>query len=122
MEYDGLQRECPPTGIKGDATRDITGDPDYTPRPNPGEVKLIHLTNDGLFLDRCELTDVLYELTGKQLVICQSGRMQNEICLAWPFSTFMGEVKAMSCRNPAVAAVTSRGRLRLTRPVGNEPI
>jgi hypothetical protein len=40
----------------------VPGDPDLVPRPNPGAVKIIRLTNDGEFVDRCEFTDALYEL------------------------------------------------------------
>ena len=41
---------------------DVPGDPDLTCRPKPGAVKVIRLANDGQFIDRCELTDALYEL------------------------------------------------------------
>jgi hypothetical protein len=37
-------------------------DPIRTPRPNSGVVKIIRLTNDGAFVNRCEFTDALYEL------------------------------------------------------------
>jgi pimeloyl-ACP methyl ester carboxylesterase len=46
------QNACTPTGI----------DPRSTPRPNPGAVKIISLTDQGLFVDRFQLTDGLYEL------------------------------------------------------------
>jgi pimeloyl-ACP methyl ester carboxylesterase len=59
---EGRQDECLPTGVKGDPENDVTGDPDHTDRPNPGAVRIIRLTNDGLFFNRCELTDALYEL------------------------------------------------------------
>lgn len=51
---DPSQDRCEPKSAESD--------PDHTPRPTPGEVKAIHLANDGQFLDRCELTDALYEL------------------------------------------------------------
>ena len=42
---------------------DVPGDPRLTARPNyNGKVLIIRLTNLGSFVDRCELTDVLYEL------------------------------------------------------------
>ena len=38
-------------------------DPSLTPeRPNTGAVKIIQLTNQGEFVDRCQFTDALYEL------------------------------------------------------------
>ena len=40
----------------------VPGDPDLISRPNPGAVKIIRLTNDGEFVDRCEFTDAMYEL------------------------------------------------------------
>ena len=51
---DPSQDRCEPKSAKSD--------PDHTLRPTPGDVKVIHLANDGQFLDRCELTDALYEL------------------------------------------------------------
>src|SRR5262245_21648638 len=59
---EGRQDECLPTGEEAKPEHDITGDPDYTPRPTPGAVRIIRLSNDGFFVNRCELTDALYEL------------------------------------------------------------
>jgi len=39
-----------------------TAKPNQTPRPTPGVVKDIRLTNAGAFVNRCEYSDVLYEL------------------------------------------------------------
>jgi pimeloyl-ACP methyl ester carboxylesterase len=41
--------------------RDVPGDPKLTTRPT-ASLKIIRVTNLGEFVDRCELTDVLYEL------------------------------------------------------------
>ena len=64
---EGRQDECLSTNVLGHGANVpdpelFTGDPDLTPRPNPGVVRIIRLTNDGFFVNRCELTDVLYEL------------------------------------------------------------
>ena len=40
----------------------VAGDPDLVMRPNPGRVVSIRLTRNGEFVDRCELTDALYEM------------------------------------------------------------
>ena len=53
-QADKYQNRCTKIGVPGD--------PDLIPRPNPGAVKIIRLTNDGQFVDRCQLTDALYEL------------------------------------------------------------
>jgi len=31
-------------------------------RPNRGETRIVELTNDGLFVNRCQITDALYEM------------------------------------------------------------
>ena len=31
-------------------------------RPNRGETRIFELTNDGLFVNRCQITDALYEM------------------------------------------------------------
>jgi hypothetical protein len=43
-------------------TRHDHTDPAYVPRPTSGSVKVIRLSNQGEFIDRCEFTDVLDEL------------------------------------------------------------
>ena len=56
------QNKCPP-GRKND--------PINTDRPNTGRVIKIELTNDGQFVDRCQLTDALDELISKQTMETQ---------------------------------------------------
>jgi pimeloyl-ACP methyl ester carboxylesterase len=62
LENEGRQDECLQTDVQGNPEKDFTGDPDCTHRPNSGAVRIIRLTNDGLFFNRCELTNALREL------------------------------------------------------------
>ena len=52
---DRVQYRCTPDAAKG------RHDPVEDPRPS-GTLKVIHLTNAGEFVDRCELSDALYDL------------------------------------------------------------
>ena len=52
---DRVQYRCTPDATKG------RHDPVRDPRPS-GTLKVIHLTNAGEFVDRCELSDALYDL------------------------------------------------------------
>ncbi len=56
---DPAQYKCQPS--------DGRHDPSWRDRSRPqGGVRLIHLTNSGEFIDRCELTEVLYDLSCDQ--------------------------------------------------------
>src|SRR5262245_10193259 len=58
------QHKCPPGAKRPDGAPD----PITITRPNSGRVIVIRLTNSGQFVDRCELTDALYELIGKKKI------------------------------------------------------
>ncbi len=55
---DKIQYRCPQS--RGAA------DPSNWPRPNPGTVRLIRLTDSGQFVDRCELTDAVLEMVWEE--------------------------------------------------------
>lgn len=59
---DQSQNRCQPKQHPPSPERDDPGNPDGRDRPNPGAVKVIQLTNEGSFVNRCQLTDALYEI------------------------------------------------------------